>query len=346
MAESSQPAGNSRFFPLDLVVVALLGVWTTGIGLGLIGGSPARFELGLLAILFIPGYAVVSALFPGHHIGIDAFDSVGYYFSEERNQRPAPRHLISIVERLVLSIGLSVCLVPIVGLVLISSPLGVQPQTFLSTIGIVTMTLAVVAAVRRTNVTPAERFTTGIIRPTPDGASILTAYRRASSVTVVFSIGILIAGAGIGYAATTSHPGEQFTEFYLITDTTGGGDDGADSNPITLAEPETLQIGISNYEGRETEYTVVAVLELLEEGNVRAFRQLQTFDIRLAAGEETKLTHTVGPVSAEDDARLSYLLFKGPPPRGETGGVISDRAYRQVHVWVESPQSSEGNSED
>jgi uncharacterized membrane protein len=63
MSQLNGPGRNRRFVPTDLIVTALFGIWMfvpTTLGFW----SPARMAVGLLAVFLIPGYALVSALFP------------------------------------------------------------------------------------------------------------------------------------------------------------------------------------------------------------------------------------------------------------------------------------------
>lgn len=100
--------------------------------------------LGLGAVLVAPGYALVSLLFPRRAPGAGLF--------EDRGGRISPG------ERFVLSVGASVCLVPLVGLGLVLLSFGATTSLFQFSIGAMTVLLAFVAAGRRLEVSPAERF--------------------------------------------------------------------------------------------------------------------------------------------------------------------------------------------
>ena len=93
----------------------------------LIRGSPLiylRYALGALIILFLPGYTIVEALYP-------------------RGDEFTP------LERLALSIGLSLAIEPLIGLILNYTPWGIRLTPILASTVILILALATVAAVRK-----------------------------------------------------------------------------------------------------------------------------------------------------------------------------------------------------
>jgi uncharacterized membrane protein len=85
---------------------------------------PLRYFLGTLYVLFLPGYVTVEALYPG-----------------ERDLKP--------LERLALSIGLSLAIVPLIGLLLNYTPWGIRLEPVTISLAIYTLSVAVVALVRK-----------------------------------------------------------------------------------------------------------------------------------------------------------------------------------------------------
>ena len=86
--------------------------------------TPVRIILGLLLVLFLPGYSLIAALFPGK----DDLDGI---------------------ERIALSFGLSIAVVPLLGLALNYTPFGIRLVPILVVLSVFTISLAVVACVRR-----------------------------------------------------------------------------------------------------------------------------------------------------------------------------------------------------
>lgn len=104
-----------------LVVSTLLLVYTTEIVPQLL---PLRYVLGTLFVLFLPGYAVVELLYP-----------------EEKSLTP--------LERTALSIGLSLAIVPLVGLLLNYSPWGIRLTPIVSSLSILVVSTLVGAIYRK-----------------------------------------------------------------------------------------------------------------------------------------------------------------------------------------------------
>ena len=87
----------------------------------------------LLLVLFIPGYALVAALFPGNK-------GVGW------------------VERIALSIGLSMAVVPLIGILLNFTSGGIRFVPMLAAIALFILLLLVVAYSRRLSLPPLDRL--------------------------------------------------------------------------------------------------------------------------------------------------------------------------------------------
>jgi len=105
---------------LVLATVALVAATEGG------GGPllPLRYVLGTVLVLFLPGYALVEALYP-------------------RGDELSP------LERLALSIGLSLALVPLVGLVLNYTPFGIRLYPVLASLSLLTLGLTFIGAWRK-----------------------------------------------------------------------------------------------------------------------------------------------------------------------------------------------------
>ena len=295
-ASSNSRAGPSGvlYGLLDLVVVTFLSVGTIGLALvyGEQGGPAAlRVPLGFLFIFFVPGYALTAALFPrGETIG-----------------SRTPEGLVpSALERVVLSVGLSLALVPLVslGLTLVSQPIG--PRSVLLSLGTLTIAVLIVAAVRRLRTLPRERFSVSPQRTL--GRTIQ--YSTANVLNVVLVIAIALAVVGIGAAIVDSGEGDSYSELSLLSD----GEDGpvADdySTALTTETSEPFHVEVANNEHRDVEYTVVVLLEELDlGGDVVERDELDRFSVELAHGERVVNEHEVEPTMTGEDLRLSYLLY-------------------------------------
>ena len=116
----------------DLVVVNLLSASLVAV-ITFFPDSPARIILGLPFILFFPGYVLICALFP-----------------EKKD--------LEIVERLALSLGLSIVVTSLIGLVLNYMPFGIRPYPAISSLFSFTLLVSIVAMYRRSIITPEDTF--------------------------------------------------------------------------------------------------------------------------------------------------------------------------------------------
>ena len=121
-------------FPKDLALVILLTLsCILFVLIPPLNGTPVRIILGLLLVLFLPGYSLIAALFPGK----DDLDGI---------------------ERIALSFGLSIAVVPLLGLALNYTPFGIRLVPILIVLSIFTVSLAVIAYLRRQWLPEGDRF--------------------------------------------------------------------------------------------------------------------------------------------------------------------------------------------
>lgn len=311
--------------PIDLLAVAVVACGTLGFALSSID-VPAAIQVvfGFAFVFVAPGYGLASALFPRGG-GIIVTD------------RPVPlrfvdRAQITSVERFVLAVGLSVALVPLVGLGTIYAPWAVEATPLLGALAAVTLLLTAVGAIRRWQLPPEERFRADLrepVRRVADwAASGVT--RRERALDLLLVVGIALTIPGVVFAAGTSGGGEAYTEFYLLTEE----DDGpvADGYEAAL-ESGDLHVGLTNQEGQTVEYTVVVERHRMTttggELRVAERTELDRFEPTVAHGETWEAPHEYDPANAADPVRVTYLLYVGDPPEDADPGD----AYRQVHAW-------------
>jgi len=189
--------------------------------------SLARKALGLAFVLFFPGYVFITALFPN-------------------------RQELDNLERLALSFGLSIAIVPLIGLGLNYTPWGIRLIPILVSLTVFNIALAVVAIYRR-----ARAFEPWIPWITLERIKEELEWEDSSkldkALTVILIIAILTSIGTLGYVITHPKPGEAFTEFYIL-----GPDGIADNYPTELkvGQNGTVIIGIVNHEQRNVTYYV------------------------------------------------------------------------------------------
>ena len=353
-----------RELPADLAAVVLGVLLTLGaVFLPVISDTPLRVGVGLAFVLFLPGYAFIAALFPEAGEPPDAGDThagdtrtdaepaaparptpePGTTAAEDTptadSTPPTPRESGGIdgIERVALSFGLSIAIVPLIGLVLNFTPWGIRLTPVVVSISAFTLGSVAVAAARRRDLPPEERFRVPHERWLADARSELfePESRTDTALNVLLALSILLAVSSVGYAVAVPPQGESFSEFYLLTETTDG-ELVADDYPsdITIDDRPELVVGIGNQEYEPTNYTVVVQLQsVTTEGNtttVQSRTEIDRFTTSVAHNETHHERHTLTPTQTGTDLRVKYLLYRGDAPATPT----AETAYRDLHLWM------------
>lgn len=319
--DADEQSQSLRASHSDLAVTAALALAAPVVLVFADVSEPAfRVVFGVPYLTVLPGYALVSALFP---------EANGVPTTPESAETADS---IDGLERVALSFGLSILIVPLLGLILNFTPWGFELIPIALAVTSTTLVLVVVAAWRRAVLDPADRFQVSLSGWVPG--------RRDSPGTglaldLLLVVVVLLATAGAGYAFAAPGQGEQFTELYLLTE-----DDTetfvADEYPTNFTQGETksLYVGVKNHEGTPVRYTVVTQLQRVERVDGRlAVRERNELDrtARIVNANATWRTRdTVTPTMAGDRLRLTYLLYRGSVPQSPT----VDNAYQEVHLWV------------
>jgi uncharacterized membrane protein len=314
-----------------VAVIAVVIVTLGAVFLPVLSESPLRILVGLPFVLFIPGYAFIAALFPEAGSGSASDTSNG------DDDADADGRGIDGIERVALSFGLSIAVVPLIGLVLNFTPWGIRLVPIMLSVSGFTLIATAVAARRRRALPAAERFTVPYRAWVVAGRTELfePETRTDGILNVVLVLSLVLAVSSVGYAVAVPQQGEQFSEFYLLTE---GPDDElvADDYPteFTAGEPQSLYVGIGNQEYESVQYTVVVAIQdvrfVNNESEVREEQRLRTFETTVAHNETWQLNHTVAPTLTGERLRLTYFLYKGEAPQNPT----VDNAYRELHLWV------------
>jgi uncharacterized membrane protein len=320
----------AREFPADLaVIIAVAFATTLAATLPGLRETPLRIVLGLPYVLFVPGYALIAALFPESRERLSENRTEEELEDDERG--------IDGIERVALSFGLSIAVVPLIGLVLNFTPWGIRLLPILISVTGVTVVLAAVAAHRRAQLEESERFRVPY-RTWAAGARnelFEPESRTDAALNVLLVVSILLAVGSVGYAVAVPGQGEQFTELYLLTEDESG-ELVANNYPteFTTGETKTLYVGIGNHEGEAVQYTVVSQLQRVEVRNnttlVRDRRELSRYSPTVPANSTWRTQDSVTPTMTGDRLRLTYLLYKDSPPSTPT----VNNSYREVHLWV------------
>ncbi|WP_336328815.1 DUF1616 domain-containing protein [Halovenus sp. HT40] len=304
----------------DLLTICTVAALTPSMALLFdFDGNSVQAVIGILFIFYAPGYAVVSILMPAAHIpGVET-------------NRTKPTE-VSFIERSLLAVGLSVAIVPSIGVILHFSPLGLDPDIFLLVIGILTLLASIGAIIRRERLQRSQQFKIRSLSYMFGG--VLTSARsdKEAYLNIIFAVGIILAIAGIGTAVAMSDNGERFTEFYIQSEDPDSVEQVAGEYPpnMTISGEYEFTVGITNQEHNTEEYAVVVQLQRMEDGEVVETSQIDQFTTTVAHGETVKRPVTVQPEMTGENFRLSYQLYRGSPPED----LSVDAAYRHVYLWV------------
>jgi uncharacterized membrane protein len=304
--------------------------------------TPLRIVFALMIIFFIPGYAFISALFPGNRE-------------------------ISGIERFTLSVGFSIVIMVFDGFIISVTQWKFRPDSITISLSLLTLVFVILAYLSRIRLPQEEQFSFSygaFIRslreeeenddeeqedaeeyeqdiPLPGNkkfraktrtkiSAVKTAPERntprseknipdrippavTKALMIAMVLSIIIAGAMFVYAKETREK-ETFTALYILGD---GGK--AENYPSTLSmtQPTSIIAGIENYEHENVNY----ILRVRLDGVV-----LDEYEITLQHKEKWEQELQIKPAAYKQGRqRLDFLLYK----ETATGG-----AYRSVHLWV------------
>ena len=246
----------------------------------------SRTILGLPFVLLLPGYLLTAVLFP------KADDLQG-------------------LDRVALSAGLSIIIVPLIGLLLNYLPWGIRLWPMMFSITFFTLVLAVLGWYRRKKLAEEKRF---VLTLEVNFIKWTEKSKQTKFVHTAVLITSLFLFVTVFYLLFSPKIGESFTEFYIT------GQDG-----VAAGYPEQLQVG---------EYGVVRAGIINNEQQKAIYR----IEIRV----DGDLIKTIMPISLEhlekwektvlfkatrtkDAVKVEFLLFTGSE---------NTTPYRQLKLWV------------
>lgn len=338
----TQTSDDGWWLRLSRPVRALPADVTGAVGLALVADllvllpdlpTPVQFVFGALLLFFLPGYAAIAALFPARRPD-DARFAQGGRWSRRRSIREGT---IGLAERAALSVGTSVTLLVLVGLLLAVSPWGLALRPLLSVLTGIIVLGTLVAVVRRRRLPVDRQFQVPLRQWLGRARAAITGTDNRSElfVNALLALAIVVAMSSLAYALAMPKDGESYTDFYLVTENETTGELTAAGYPteFTRGEAETLTVGIENHEDRAVTYTIVVQLQRVETGQevtVLESHELDRFETRLADGETWTDDHEVTPTIVGENLRLVYLLYEGEPPERPSPA----NADESLHLWV------------
>ncbi len=283
--------------PLDLrLIIIYLFLTTIFLTIPPLDKTIIRTILGIPLMLFIPGYVLIAALFPGK----DDLDGI---------------------ERAALSFGLSIAVVPLLGLGLNFTPWGIRFGPILSTLILFSLSLLMIAHVRRLELPRDERF------EVPLKAALLgikEEFRRPENridriLTVILILSIIASLVMVAYVIVTPKQGEKFTEFYILGPEGKAADYPKDVHPGT---PINIIVGVINHEYSVINYTLFAQIK----NDTFMERKIQLSHNQTW---EEPVSFSINSTGA--NLKLEFLLYRED----------METPYRETHLWVNSTREME-----
>jgi uncharacterized membrane protein len=261
---------------MDLILVFVVTIFSiVCVVAPVLNDSFIRTLLGLFFILFLPGYALIAALFPKVH------DLDG-------------------IERLALSFGLSIAVAPLIGLGLNYTPFGIRLTPILVSLSIFTVSMLFIAFLRRKRISEEDRFSVDFSGFFNSVKSSFSSENRTDKVlSIVLVASIVLAISMTGYVIASPKEGEKFTEFYIL-----GPNGKASDYPtnLTAGEKGSVIVGVVNHEYSTINYQMVVKINN---------RTLSTRNITLANNEKYENTFNfTAPGGGKQ--KLEFLLYKLP----------------------------------
>lgn len=257
---------------MDLAIVILLTLLMVPVAF--LASGAFRIVLATAFLVFIPGYALVAALFPRK----DSLDRV---------------------ERATLSLVLSLAVVPLLGMALNYTPWGIDTCPVIATVLGFILICSAAALWRRLRLPKEDRFTARPrpALPRPAGTALDRALAGALALVAMGALGTLV------WAIAAPAGTEDFSEFYLLGD---GGLMHSYPQEAFAGQPVEVSLAITNQEHARTSYVVEAAI-----GEDLVSR---TEPIWLANGQSWQGRLSFAPATPGADQRVEFRLLKNGSP--------------------------------
>ncbi len=280
--------GLDIWFMLGFVLVTILSIYTPPLDTTVV-----RLILVFVMVMLMPGYAMMAAIFPG-------------------------KAEIGFAERTVLSIVLSIVMVPLMGFALNFTTWGIRLNDMVISITVFIVLFSAVAVWRRRKI-PTEEYADIIKQLNILLTGIFsTSNRKLDKVLTVFVfVAILMMAGTLAYYAIAPMPGEQFTEFYVL------GMDGKAANysmNYYLGDEKPVIVGIANHELRNVTYDLAITLS---DGTNNS--TLYSERVTLSDNQTMEKAISIKPNLLGDHLKLEFKLYKD--------GDLSS-PYRDLYLWA------------
>ncbi len=274
-----------HFYYAINIMVALLFVI-----IAFLPNNALRIVIGLPVVLFFPGFTLLAALFPR-------------------------KESLNDIERVALSFGLSIAVVPLIGLALNYTPWGIRLYPILIALFIFIFGMSVIGWYRNRKLTEEERIALHIFIRFPSLSHLWSEQSlRDKIITIMLTACIIVAAGALVYVARQPRNVEKFTEFYILND---AGEVEDYPGTIVAGQSAKLILGVINHENEATTYRIEITL------GGKSMQQIEPFVLNAELKQEQEIT--VIPFEKGDRQELVFLLYKGD----------SADVYESLHLWLD-----------
>ena len=278
----------------ELILLLIVGI--IGVGAALVGAPVAlRLIFGLPLVVFIPGYALVTTLFPSS----EALDGL---------------------ERIALGFGLSFAIVPLMALGIEFSPWKLTLGPIAGSLLSLSVLLTLIAIWRRNRQAKDLRFVAEIPRPYLPPISTWGKTSKAAAGMLVVALLIFVgSSAALMAQRLRSDPSTEFAVFNQ------NGQAAFYPRDFTDGQSQQIQLQIENREGKDVNYSLNVVAGSTTVGSIDT--------IHVAKGETwqrpvtIKIPPSLTAVTPGQPLPLAFNLYRGAATNGEP-------PYRSLRLFI------------
>jgi uncharacterized membrane protein len=293
-----------------LLAINVLAIFLI-IAIYFISGNPIRIIIGLPFLLFFPGYVLLLAIFPR-------------------------KESLGILPILALSLGLSIAVVSLMGLLLNFTPRGMETESVVFSLFAFLLIVSSIAWLRSKKLpTASRRYYSFNVTAQNLGQSKLD--RWISVVMILLILGTL---GTLGFLIANQKIGGKFSEFYMLGIDGQAADYPADfvlnngqvvsvkygNNGTYLTESwGRLTLGIVNHEGQETNYSVTMTIDGTQVNIPFQGKMADSINsITLLPGEKWEQEIGVTPQHTGDNQKVAIFLYKNG----------ANEPYLDLNRWI------------
>ncbi|PWR71781.1 hypothetical protein DLD82_13470 [Methanospirillum stamsii] len=305
-----------RIFP-DLKVIFLwLFISLCAIYVPFLNTSPIRTLFALPVILFIPGYSLIAAFFP-------------------------QKSDLDLIERIALSFGMSIAVVPLIGLALNYTPWGIRLDPIVISLSAFVLAMILIGQYRRGILPDEERYEfpfSQIIESVRDDFFSDGQTRFDRILSIILLISIITAISVTIFVIAVPKEGEKFTEFFILGENQMAADY---PSKVFVGVQYPLFIGVGNHEYRNITYTIethVMNMTFNPEDNTSTIMAMDLIDkdtLTIPHNETITRPYTFIPPGTGYN-RIEFLLFNESVPNETIKNMDRINAsYRDLHLWTQ-----------